>query len=79
MKNDEFPPLTQQPLLNVDMTPDDKLAIRILEAYRYNCDSKWATSSDGSCDNPIYALMNQYNDERAVILDKAIEKLKLEA
>ena len=78
MEKEKLPPLTQQPLLMVDMTPNDQLAIRILEAYRYNCNSKWATSSDGSCDNPVYSLMNEHQDERAVILDRAIAKLKSE-
>ena len=71
----ELPELTKQPLFHVDMTPDNNLAIRILQAYRHNCNVKWATNSNGDCDNPLFKLMNDHNDQRAIILDKAIEIL----
>lgn len=59
----------------VDATPDEDYPIRILRAYRQRCFEKWATSTDGSCDNQIYQLMNEAQDKRLVIIDKAIETL----
>ena len=59
----------------VDATPNEDYPIRILQAYRQRCFEKWATSIDGSCDNPVYQLMNEDQDKRLLILDKAIEIL----
>ena len=72
---DNLPDYTQQPILHVDLTPDDDLPLRILQAYRENCNCKWSTDTEGNCDNPLFALINQHCDERAEILDKAISKL----
>jgi len=71
-----FPPLTQEPILHVDLTPNDGLAIRILSAYRENCNCCWAEDANGSeVVNPMLVLMNENNKERAEILDNAISKL----
>ena len=68
--------LTQQPVLFIDGTPDDEYVMRILRAYRDNCNSKWATATDGSCDNPMFQLMNEHQDQRAKVLDEAIKKME---
>ena len=68
----EFPEMTQQSIIHIDATPDDGYVLRILQAYRENCNSKWATSTNGECDNPIFDLMNKHQDQRAELLDKAI-------
>lgn len=57
----------------VNATPDDEYPIRILQAHRDDCDIRW--SSDGSKDL-LAKLMNETQDKRAVILDKAIKKLR---
>ena len=77
MKNfTKLPALTQQPVLEVDATPNEDYPLRILEAYRENCNMRWVTRSDGKCDDPFYQLMNLHQEERAKILDQAIMKLK---
>jgi hypothetical protein len=70
------PGWNQQPVLHIDATPDDGYPLRILEAYRENCNMRWVTGSDGKCEDPFYELMNQLQEERAKILDSAIEKIK---
>lgn len=61
----------------VNATPDDDYPIRILQAHRDDCDIKWATSSDDSTgQNALSKIMNEHNEQRAVILDKALEKLR---
>jgi hypothetical protein len=70
--NDKWPPLTQEPVHHVDGTPNKYYPIRILKAYRENCNAKWATDTCGGCDNPLFDLMNTHNDKRAAILDRAI-------
>lgn len=67
-----LPEMTQQPLMSVDVTPNSGLTLRILEAYRTNCDCNWRTSEP----NPLWDKMNQDNSNRAVLLDKAIKKLE---
>jgi hypothetical protein len=76
MDENKFPELTQQPILIIDMTPNDELPLRILQAYRTNCNCNWATSSNGTCENPLFAIMNEHNKQRANILDNAILKLE---
>ena len=73
----KFPELTEMPVLHVDATPDEEYPLRILHAYRENCNSKWVESTDGS--EPLNLVMIQMNedcDRRARILDRAILKLK---
>ena len=67
--------ISKQEILHIDSTPDENYALRILQAYRVNCDTRFATSADGSCDNPLYKMMNEYQEQRAKLLDKAIEIL----
>jgi len=78
MEKSILPPMTQQPILYIDMTPTDDLALRILRAYRENCDCRWSGDTDGSAieDNPMLQMMNEHQDKRAGILDKAITVLE---
>ena len=72
-----IPELTKQPVLYLDSTPDNDYPLRILQAYRQQCDCKWGDSSDGSePQNPLLKMMNEDCEKRAVILDKAITKLR---
>ena len=75
-----LPPLTQEPILHVDATPDEDYPLRILRAYRENCDCMWATTTDGKEDaaSPLLVLMNEHNRKRAIILNKAILFLEKE-
>ena len=72
----KLPPLTKEPVKHVDMTPDKNLPLRILQAYRSNCDCMWSDNIGGEeTKNPLLAAMNEHNRQRAKILDKAIKKL----
>jgi len=72
----KIPRLTRQPLLYVDGTPDDDYPLRILQAYRQECDCKWTDTSDGTdTENPLLKMMNAHCEQRAEILDEAIKKL----
>ena len=65
--------LTQQPIEHVDATPDNDYPLRILKAYRKNCDCKWSRNAGNvDVDDSLIETMNRFNDERAKILDKAI-------
>ena len=70
----ELPDMTQDPLLHVDITPNAELPLRILRAYRVNCDVRWTSNTDGSDEglNPVYKAMNEHCAQRAEILDEAI-------
>lgn len=62
---------------HVNATPDDEYPIRILQSYRDDCDILWSTSSDGEeVNNTLAKMMNEHQKERAVILDKALKKLR---
>ena len=75
MNDIKLPDLTKQPLLNVDLTPNNDLPLRILKAYRENCDVRWVTNTNGECDNPLFDIMNKDCERRAIILDRAIKYL----
>ena len=66
-----LPKTTQQPIINIDATPDNNYPLRILQAYRENCNCKWASDTD----NPLIERMNEDCDERAKVLDAAISLL----
>ena len=79
MKATKLPELTQQPILYVDGTPDKGYPLRILQAYRQECDCRWAeNASGGEPTNPLLIMMNEQCEQRAEILDRAIEKLEKE-
>lgn len=71
----KFPELTTEPIEHVDATPDDGYPIRILKAYRENCDVKWSNNTSNN-DARVFAEMNKHQDERAKILDRAIKILE---
>lgn len=70
-----LPEVTQEPIKFVDMTPDANLPLRILQAYRQNCDFRWVSEPPG---NLVVDTMNEAAAKRAIILDRAIAKLELE-
>jgi len=73
----KLPRLTENPILHVDLTPDNNLALRILRVYRQQCDCNWAEDTDGGeVKNPLLKMMNEHNRQRAEILDRAIAKLE---
>lgn len=72
----DIPKFTKQHIEHVDATPNDDYPLRILRAYRYNCDCRFATSTDGTCDNPLFTMMNEHCEQRAEILDRAIKILE---
>lgn len=64
----------QEPILHVDSTPDNEYPLRILRAYRENCNVRW--QADGKIDSKIYDVMNEHCEQRAIILDRAIAILE---
>lgn len=76
MKCHQLPKFTEQAVEYIDATPDDNYPMRILQAYRQRCDCQWAEDTDGGeVKNPLLKSMNEMNNKRAEILDKAIAKL----
>lgn len=72
----KLPKMTKkQEVLHIDATPDEHYVLRILQAYRMNCDTRFATGTDGTCDNPLFQMMNEHQEQRAKLLDEAIAKL----
>lgn len=74
--------MTLPEVLFLDATPDEGYPLRILKAYRQQCDCRWSTTTDADGTvNPVLdpaALeqMNKDNDKRAEILDRAIALLE---
>lgn len=68
----ELPPTTQQPIVHVDVTPDEGLPLRILMAYRENCNVRWEAHGLDEASSRIYDMMNADCEHRAEILDRAI-------
>lgn len=69
--------LTQQPMLYIDGTPDDGYALRILRAYREECNCRWTDTTEGTeTENPMLKMMNENCAQRAELLDKAISILE---
>ena len=69
------------PMLYVDATSNSLYPLRILQAYRQNCNLWWATSSvetSNGEDNPLIKAMNDTQRKRAKILDEAIKILEKE-
>ena len=66
-----------EPMIHVDATPDEDYPIRILRAHRSNCDLRWSSTTTGDDEtNPLVIAMNELNDKRAALLDKAIALLE---
>lgn len=62
----------RKPRKFIDSTPDGNYALRILRAYREDCDMRW----EGQPETEFIRLMNDLQDKRAEELDRAIECLQ---
>ncbi len=71
-----LPALTQQPLKHIDGTPDSRYPLRILEAYRRECDTCWEVHGLDEGASLVYEEMNRHQEQRAVLLDRAIAILR---
>ncbi len=71
----EFPKLKPEPLLHVDATPDENYALRILRAYRANCDCKYEVHGMSKKETAFWGMMNKMQDQRWEVLNKAIKIL----
>ena len=64
---------------HVDATPDEDYPLRILRAYREDCNLAWATTTDGTpSDSLLVKALNDLQMQRAAILDRAIAALAAE-
>lgn len=72
----ELPLISQQKVLQVDATPNPNYPVRILKAYRENCDMKWTTTGMNKDSATIWEAMNFHQSKRAKILDRAIAVLE---
>lgn len=70
---EKLPDLNKQTINYINATPDEGYILRILQAYRNNCDCKWVSNVD----NPLIQEMNMLQDKRAKLLDEAIHILKI--
>lgn len=70
-KGTDLPPITQQPIIHVDGTPDDGYVLRILRAYRENGNCVYEVSPP----SVLWDMMNKHQRQRAELLDAAIAKL----
>lgn len=75
MTNSPYP-MSRQPVLSIDATPDKDYVIRILKAYRSNCDCKFSSTSACCRGTPLISEMNKLQEDRAKLLDKAIKILE---
>lgn len=64
--------LSQEPLLWIDSTPDPQYPIRILEAHLMNCRGKLFADPPSQ----LVDMMNRLQEERAVILEGALDTLR---
>ena len=71
----EYPNLTQEAIKFIDATPDENYPLRILHAYRENCNSRYETHGLSKEDARFWEIMNEFQEQRAKILDEAIGKL----
>lgn len=79
MKDDKIPPVTQEPIMHIDSTPDNNYPLRVLRAYRENCNVTYSTDISGDAGGSLSLVCKTMNDDqrkRAKILDKAIEALE---
>ena len=72
----KLPPLTKEPIRFVDSTPDNEYPLRILRAYRADCDCQWEYQGEDKNSHHFYEMMNEYCRKRAKILDIAISILE---
>jgi hypothetical protein len=64
-------------IFHVDATPNEEYPLRILRAYRNNCDFMYSESSQEIDEsNPLIKALNDSQRKRAEILDEAIAILE---
>ena len=62
----------------IDATPDGNYALRILQAYREDCNTSWSDNTAGlKIKNPLIKELNQLQVDRAKELDRAIKRLSV--
>jgi hypothetical protein len=72
----ELPPLLHRSEIKfIDMTPDADLPLRILKTYLDGCCERWEVSGVGEHSEAVWDFMNQCQEKRAKILDRAIKIL----
>lgn len=59
----------------VNATPDDEYPIRILQAHRDDCDIEYV-GGKGGINKTLAKILSDNQKQRAVILDKALVKLR---
>lgn len=60
----------------IDATPDGGYALRILQAYRQDCDTQWSDNTAGlKISNPFLVELNKLQEERAKEISQAITRL----
>ncbi len=71
--------LKNQSLLHIDATPDKTYPLRILQAYRRQCDTCFASTvtvnTDKDFPSILVQVMNDLQKQRAALLDDAIANL----
>ena len=76
-KNDKENMFATQLIIHIDGTPDEYYPLRILKAYRQNCECKFSNSSGNVTeDSVLINKLNEMQDERAKILDNAMKILE---
>lgn len=75
MKN---PPLTNEPVQYVECTPDEDYPVRILQAHLQHACCSWEVHGLDEATRQIYDAMNEANERRRDILERAIRCLKKE-
>ena len=72
--NDEFLIWDKEPLYSADATPDEEYVLRILQAHLHNARSGRFISEPTT---EFADRMNEAQDKRVILLEKAIDKLIL--
>lgn len=73
----EVPPLTQEPVMFVDATPNAEYPLRVLRAARMNANARYELTGEwDAASRLIHETMNEGCKKRAVLLDKAIRILE---
>lgn len=65
----------QQAIEYVDATPDEGYVLRILQAYRQNCNLEFLAVDVPEDSKAFYEMLNALQRKRAKLLDEAIDKL----
>lgn len=62
----------KQRIIYIDATPDENYVLRILRAYRQDCNIHSSIGINDEQDS-FTKMLNEMQDKRKIILDKAIE------